>query len=353
MDSIVNSEIDSSTLKVNQLFDAVESNNFNFVKNLEKDELRRLCEIRRVFSSDWSSWENEKQSAYQRACLLGHSDIVECMLNVGVEVDQIFRGGNSYSTMCGAFMFACRSQSMSTIKLLLNAHVPTNKLGSCTIDYARLFVPGIRELHQHSHQTVTWENLYPIHFGIIDNNLELFQLLLTPDTNKLLTIDQFTPLHIVCLFNRSITMIDLLLSYGDANHVITAKTMSGKFADELATDPTIIEYLRPTRLLAYAEKETKIEKTHEHDLKGLEDGTTFQIFIKTLIDKTLTIIVSKEDTVENLKLKIENREGISPDRQRIIYGGKQLEDGRTLEDYNITKDATLFLTIRLLGGHIC
>jgi hypothetical protein len=355
MNPIVKSEINSSqseySLRVKQLFDAVESNNLTSVKNFEKDELQRLCGIRRIFSSSWSSPEDEKQTAYQRACLLGHSDIVECMLNAGVAVDQSFSGGNSYSTIRGAFMFACQSRSISTIQLLLNAHTPTDKLGSCSINYARLFAPGICESYPTNHGSVNWENLYPIHFAIVDNDLELFQALLTPDTNKLLTVEQFTPLHIVCLFNRSITMIDLLLSYGDANLVITAKTTNGKFADELATDPTIIEYLRPTRLLAYAEKETKLQKSHENDLKGLEDGTTFQIFVRTLTNRTLTIIVSKKDTVENLKLKIQDREDIPPDRQRILYGGKQLVDDRTLIDYDITKDVTLSLVIRISGGY--
>ena len=73
-------------------------------------------------------------------------------------------------------------------------------------------------------------------------------------------------------------MIDLLLSYGDANVAIIAKTSNGKFPDELATDQTIIEYLRPTRLLAYAEIEKNLQKSHEHDLKTLEEGTGFSNF---------------------------------------------------------------------------
>jgi len=75
-----------------------------------------------------------------------------------------------------------------------------------------------------------------------------------------------------------------------------------------------------------------------------------QLFVKTLTGKTVSIDVEEGESIEDVKAKIAEKEGIPPEQQRLIFGGQQLQDAKTLDDYDVGDDATIHLVLRLRGG---
>lgn len=339
-----------------RLFFAVESNDVTIVKTFTDEHLRHLCRIRRLFYSEWSAPEQEKQTAFQRACLLGHADIAHCMLKAGVKVNQLFLDPDIRRT---AFMFACHSGSVTTVRALLQAvsndytehYRCRNRSTLCSSSFAKqcLIPQGCWVEECSSSYRNDVGTVFPIHFAIAQDNLEMARQIVTSSTGESDTRNYwkpfhhggFLPLHIACLFNRSVAMIELLLSLGEggANPLLQTSNQC-LFADQMASDTTVIEYLRPKRLSLTA----ALGPERLKDLEEMQSGVPYQIFIKPLEGETLTHTVTGHTTVGELVAYIQKKWGIPPFGLRLIRNGHRIptyEEAQPLMHFDIKKDTIL------------
>jgi ubiquitin len=77
-----------------------------------------------------------------------------------------------------------------------------------------------------------------------------------------------------------------------------------------------------------------------------------QIFVKTLTGRTISLLVEEDESIRVVKEKLKDKEGVPVDEQRLIYGGHELKEDRTLKDYGIGREATLHFVLRLPGGEL-
>jgi len=180
---------------------------------------------------------------------------------------------------------------------------------------------------------VSWSYLYSIHIAVIKQNLNILRLITTKANINARASNDITPLSLAVQIG-SPEIVKFLLDNG-------ARPKPDNFNLVIPNDETATEI---HRYLNDSLQESKIQLMGANTLKP-----PMQVFVKTLTAKTITITTDVTETIERIKERIFEKQAIPVSEQRLIYGGKPLEDHRTLSDYGIGANATLHLVINLRG----